>query len=237
MFTCWRPQVKQMICVQFKGTCWSMLSVYVEGVFLGRYTVKPSHALCVLITLLTNWCTCVNVVCSGVCASFSSLNETPTVSMFCRASIYLHSPDTPPAACQMSHMYVSYAKMCFSHSCVCKPKPIYLFSLRPACLRYRDTSVACGVADVGAIAARLFTLNHVGTLQTPCCCCSYGLVSSSYWLLAKLKAGERLIKDTWVCAGRQDSGCGFYWLAGLINTQSQRESLLAAMYCLDAFVM
>lgn len=160
------------------------------------------------------------------------------ISTYCRASIYLHSPDTPPAACQMSRMYVSYVRMCISHLCVCKLEPVDLFPLWPACLRYRDTSVAPGSADVGANVARLFTLNHAGTLQTSCCCCcSYGLVSSSYWLLAELKAGEKLIKDTWVCVARQGPGCGFYWLPGLINTQSRRESLLAAMYCLDAFMM
>lgn len=122
--------------------------------------------------------------------------------------------------------------------CVCNLKLVYLFLLWPACLRYGNTSVARGSADVGANIARLLTLNHVGTRQTPCCCCcSYGLVSSSYWLLEKLKAGERLIKDTWVHVARQGPGCGFYWLPGLINTQSRRESLLAAMYCLDAFMM
>lgn len=156
------------------------------------------------------------------------------LSAYCRASIYLHSPDTRPAACQMSLVYVSYVKMC-----VRELKPVHLFPLRSACLRHRDTSVAPGSADVGANAARLFTLNHVGTLQTPCChcccCCSYGLVSSSYWLLVKLKAGKRLIKDTWVCVARQGPGCGFYWLPGLINNSEPNGELVSSHIGLRCF--
>lgn len=127
----------------------------------------------------------------------------------------------------------------WSHAFVClhTPRPLHLFPLRLACLRYSGTSVAPGSADVGANATQLFTLNHVGSRQTPCCCCCYGLVPSSYWLLAKLKAGERLIKDTWVCVACQGPLCGFYWLPGLINTRSRRESLLTVMYCSDPSVM
>lgn len=65
--------------------------------------------------------------------------------------------------------------------CVCNLKLVYLFLLWPACLRYGNTSVARGSADVGANIARLLTLNHVGTRQTPCCCCCScaGVPSSS----------------------------------------------------------
>lgn len=72
-------------------------------------------------------------------------------------------------------------KHVYSHVCVYEPQLAHLFPPCSTCLRYRDTSVAPGSADVGANAARLFSLNHAGTLQTPCCCCccSYGLVSPS----------------------------------------------------------
>lgn len=157
---------------------------------LRAYTGKPLHPLCVLISVHTpehafiSVCTHVCVFCFS--ASFPSSEETPMVSMYCRASVYLHSPDSRPAVCQMSRMYVSYVKMCISYLCACvfvcvyKLKPIHLFPPWSACLRYGDTSVAPGSADVGANAARLFTLNHVSSRQTPCCRCSYGLVSSIY---------------------------------------------------------
>lgn len=48
-------------------------------------------------------------------SSFSSLEETSMFSANCRASIYLHSPDTRPAVCQMSRACVSYVRMCISH--------------------------------------------------------------------------------------------------------------------------
>lgn len=44
-----------------------------------------------------------------------------------RGSIYQHSPDTPPAVCPMTGMYVSYVKI--SHLYVCKLNPVYLVPL------------------------------------------------------------------------------------------------------------
>lgn len=191
-----------------------------EGSILGNL-----HTLCV-ICVRANTGPCVHII---ACKCLHFLFQCKLFSLGGNTYVFhVHQgPDTRPAACQMSFVRVSYVKMRISHSCVCKLKPVHLLPLWSACLRYRDTSVAPGSADVGANAARLFTLNHVGTLQTPCCC-SYGLASSSYWLPAKLKAGERLIKGTWVCVARQGPGCGFYWLPGLINNCEPKGELVSS---------
>lgn len=102
---------------------------------------------------------------------------------YCRGSIYLSGPDSCPAVCQMSRMYVPCARTCpahtHTHTPVCVSKPIHLFPLWSACVRYGDISVAPGSADVAANASGLFFPNHAGSHQTPYCC-SYGLVSSRY---------------------------------------------------------
>lgn len=95
-----------------------------------------------------------------------------------------------------------------THTPVCVSKPIHLFPLWSACVRYGDISVAPGSADVAANASGLFFPNHAGSHQTPYCC-SYGLVSSRYWPPAGLRAGDRLIKDTWECAACLGRHCSF----------------------------
>lgn len=211
-----------------------------RGCLKAAYSGKPLHTLCLCVVIVCRhlyWSLCsylgahLCILCFS--AVFSSSEETP---FRVQQDKHLSAQPWHSSSCVWNepHVCVLCENVHFTPVCAHKLKPVYRFPLWPACLWYQDTSVARGLADVGANAARLFTLNHVGTLQTPCCCCccSYGLVSSSYWLLVKLKAGERLIKDTLVCVARQGPVCGFYWLAGLINTGSRRESLLAAMYCL-----
>lgn len=89
-------------------------------------------------------------------------------------------PDTCPAVSNEPHMCIVGENVHFTLVSLCVELTVlHLFPLRSACLQYGDTSVAPGSADVGVNAARLFTLNHAGTHQTPRCC-SYGLVSSSY---------------------------------------------------------
>ena len=82
-------------------------------------TEKPLYPLCVCVCARTHtgacfhiWlCTC--LFCFSV--SFLSSEETPMFSTYCRASIYLHSPDSHPAVCQMSRTHVSYVKLCISY--------------------------------------------------------------------------------------------------------------------------
>lgn len=165
-------------------------------VVLGNITVYVHSLMCAGTHTL-----CVSTFLSFA-AGFLSSQETPLFSTYCRANIYLFSPDTRPAVCQMNHVCVFYGSVCFTLVSV------YLGADWSAfiCFLYGrpvsdmgDTSVAPGLADVCASAARMFTLNHVGSRQTPCCCRGYGLVPSRYWLLVELKAGEQLIKDTQVC--------------------------------------
>lgn len=151
-----------------------------------------------------------------------------------------HSPSCVSNEAHLLRVCVLLSPACV---CVCAYADCSAFICflygRPA-FDMEDASVAPGSADVCTNAARMFTLNHAGSRQVPCCRCSYGLVSSCYWLPARLKAGERLIKDTWVCvwcATALAVGFFFYRLPGLINTRSQREILLTAMFCLDACMM
>lgn len=116
-----------------------------------RIAGKKSHRVCVFVFVWKNWFTCSDILgnlptpCVCVCRTvkhvFMSVCKSRHLmfqckvfilrgSIYYRASIYVHSPDTPQAVCQMSCAYVSYVKMCISHVCVCV-LPLWL-----ACLWY-----------------------------------------------------------------------------------------------------
>lgn len=157
----------------------------VKWLVWGQYR-KKNHSLS---------CAWTHALCVDTCFSFAAgflpSEETPLFSTYCRANIYLFNPDT----C----LCVKWTTCVFCIFYFLVPKSVHLLPVWLAHFWCGDTSVALGLADVCANAARMFTLNHVGSRQTPCCCRSYGLVLSCYWLLVELKAGERLIKDTRVC--------------------------------------
>lgn len=72
-------------------------------------------------------------------------------------------------------------------------KAVYLFPLRTTCLRYWVSLPALQMLPLTFLDCSLLIM---GARFPPGCRCSYGLVSSSYWLPAKPKAGGTLIKDT-----------------------------------------
>lgn len=124
-------------------------------------------------------------------ARFTSSEEIPLFSPYCRASIYQCSPDSQ--LCVKWVSCVNFAREIHTQHC---PVCVYVCG---ACLWHEGTSVAPDRQMLVLMPHDCSLLIAGVSGHILCCCSSYGLVSSSYWLLVKLEAGARLIKDTWVC--------------------------------------
>lgn len=93
----------------------------------------------------------------------------------------------------LKSMYTHFVCLACAYMHVWVLKAVYLFPLRTACLRYWVSLPALQMLPLTFLDCSLLIMR---ARFPPGCRCSYGLVSSSYWLPAKPKAGGTLIKDT-----------------------------------------